>query len=386
MAKTKKKKTFFIVARAIIAILFLGIFFTFPFLNKNIDFVLAQILWYLSLVILFILGKAVEKSERKKTFLTYIGDSGLLPIITIFLSAFIINYYETKYDLFWAIFTFVAIGIPAVSFATLTYYKEEVKVSTEQLNKYSMTSLKVTVLWWLLDLLFISIVKNWKIWPFIFGFLALLLIFYNLAISFLYKRKNSNFFLLQDFILGIGLTIYLLYIIPDEKLQGIMITVISAVYGGLITLVGVAWTIKESHNSNRNAHLKSIKPLFYAVMYNNVDYTKSSTVQMSFRPKIDVVGWKFSILGAIRNSDKSDLIIEKISIDGLDVFPDYATPNVVQKSKVVEIAVLIEKEITKENSIYLFVFDIEGNELKYKIILGNEENEIARIEEVVYNG
>lgn len=165
-----------------------------------------------------------------------------------------------------------------------------------------------------------------------------------------------------------------------------MITVISAVYGGLITLVGVAWTIKESHNSNRNAHLKSIKPLFYAVMYNNVDYTKSSTVQMSFRPKIDVVGWKFSILGAIRNSDKSDLIIEKISIDGLDVFPDYATPNVVQKSKVVEIAVLIEKEITKENSIYLFVFDIEGNELKYKIILGNEENEIARIEEVVYNG
>lgn len=386
MVETKKKKTFFIVARAIIAISFLVIFFTFPFLNKHIDFVLAQILWYLSLVILFVLGKAVEKSERKKTFLTYIGDSGLLPIITIFLSAFIINYYEIKYDLPWAIFTFIATGIPSVIFASLNYQKKERNISTNEIKAYSVTSFKVIVLWWLLDLLFISIVKNWEIWPFIFGFLALLLIFYNLAISFLYKRKNSNFFLLQDFILGIGLTIYLLYIIPDEKLQGIMITIISAVYGGLITLVGVAWTIKESHNSNRNAHLKSIKPLFYAVMYSNVNYTKSSTVRITFSTKEELVKPNHFILGVIRNSDKTELIIEKICIDGIDLFPDFNTPNVVPRDRIIEISIFTDNGVTQESNIEFFVFDIEGNELKYKIILGNEENEIARIEEVIYNG
>ena len=54
-----------------------------------------------------------------------------------------------------------------------------------------------------------------------------------------------------DFVLGVGLSIYLIYIIPNEGLQNIIIPIVSAVYGGLLTLVGVAWTIKKSDSDRK---------------------------------------------------------------------------------------------------------------------------------------
>lgn len=385
MVVEKNKKGIFNIIRAIVAVAFLIIFFSFPFLHNHINFIAAQVLWYLSLLVIFILGLTIEKSKRKKTLWTYIGDSGLLPIVVIFLSVFIINYYNTKYDVSWAIFTFIATGIPAVSFAIVTFFKEEQNVVKEQLNKMRINVLKVTLLWWLLDLFFISSVKDWEIWPYIFGVIALIIIFYNLTVSFLSNKTQYKVLLLHDFVLGIGLTIYLLYKIPNEKLQTIMIAVISAVYGGLITLVGVAWTIKEAHNASRNAHLSSIKPLFYAIKYSNINYRDKSNILMKFieKDKPEIRGY---ILGLIRNSDKTEFIIENISIDGTQFSPDNYTPTVIQKDKVVELTIHIESEVNENSEVYLFVKDIEDNKLKYQIILDNEKNEILRIVEVRKNG
>ena len=69
----------------------------------------------------------------------------------------------------------------------------------------------------------------------------------NLARTFTYPKAKTGFLrwgLLQDFIVGVGLSIYLIYIIPNTKVKEIVIPIIAAIYGGLITLVGVAWTIQ----------------------------------------------------------------------------------------------------------------------------------------------
>ena len=86
----------------------------------------------------------------------------------------------------------------------------------------------------------------------------MLIVFYSLTVAFLSEIKTNKWLLLTDFLLGIGLTVYLIYIIPNSSLQEILIPIISAVYGGLLTLVGVAWTIK-SNNKDRKADLERIE-------------------------------------------------------------------------------------------------------------------------------
>lgn len=65
-------------------------------------------------------------------------------------------------------------------------------------------------------------------------------------------------------LLVISVTTVLIYIIPErlEKLQTIITAIISAVYGGLLTLVGVAWTIKYGEKQKREDELARAKPLF----------------------------------------------------------------------------------------------------------------------------
>ena len=54
-------------------------------------------------------------------------------------------------------------------------------------------------------------------------------------------------FLPFDLILGMGLSIYLIYIVPDDSLREIIIAIVASVYGGLLALTGVAWTIRHEN-------------------------------------------------------------------------------------------------------------------------------------------
>ncbi len=79
----------------------------------------------------------------------------------------------------------------------------------------------------------------------------MLIVFYNLSASVVNQANQARnvilkWSLLQDFIVGVGISIYLIYIIPNDDLQTIVIAIIAAIYGGLFTLAGVAWTINKS--------------------------------------------------------------------------------------------------------------------------------------------
>lgn len=361
-----------------------AIFFVFPFLNNHIDHIVAQSLWYPSLAIVLVLALLPNNKIKRKTVFSYITNSSFFTSFIIFISAFIINYYETNYDWYWTIFVFIALGIPTLIFSLLSFNKNENNPSKEQYAKACIRGLNLILIWWLFDLFYMSIFLQSMTWQFIFGGASMVCIFYNLTFAFLAGRKSSRVGLLQDFIFGIGITIYLLYIIPDEKLQTLFIAVISAIYGGLITLVGVAWTIREGQRQSRLNHLKEIKPLFYAVSNSNVDYTRDSTIRMSFIPKNEYPNSGFYILGTLRNSDKGDLIIDKILVDGLELFPDFTSPNVVEKNKIIEVSLLLNKKPDKESTIRLFALDYEENVLQYSLICDFSEKytEIRRVLEV----
>ncbi len=72
-----------------------------------------------------------------------------------------------------------------------------------------------------------------------------------------------SFAIAIDLLFGLGVTSYLIYIIPNSNLQEIVLTIIASVFGGIFTLVGVAWTIKQSQKDNYEKEVQKQTPYLY---------------------------------------------------------------------------------------------------------------------------
>ncbi len=256
--KKTLKKNFNIVWHVLVAVAFCG-FIVLPFLHNAIDKTLGQWLWYPCLAIFLVYSFIPNKKMKEQSKFVQISYSGgILQLLFIISGIFVINYYDTGYNWYWFAFTLIAVSIPigcvtvkAWAESKNTYSTEQVKAANVRLGKYIM-------FYWLLDLFYMACFNQWLVLQFVFGGVAMLIVFYSLTVAFLSEIKTNKWLLLTDFLLGIGLTVYLIYIIPNSSLQEILIPIISAVYGGLLTLVGVAWTIK-SNNKDRKADLERIE-------------------------------------------------------------------------------------------------------------------------------
>ena len=256
-----------VILRLIIAILVIvaGIaFFVVPFLNSVLPHKLAQWVWYPSsaLLILYLIidtkknGLPVFKAPEYQ-FLSKWGTLALIPTV---ISIFVIRYYDIDYAWCWVIFAMIAIYVPFFLVALLAF-GWRTKLPDEELKAYSSRrAVKFILLYWLYDLLYMAIFNDWTLWIFIFGTLAVIAILVKSVQAFLAENKVLQFMLPVDFLLGIGLSVYLIYLIPDNYigLQTIVTQITAAVYGGLITLVGVAWTIKrgeeKAHQDEKKKH------------------------------------------------------------------------------------------------------------------------------------
>lgn len=133
---------------------------------------------------------------------------------------------------------------------------------------FIISTIKSTCFYWSLGAFHLCAIFGVLLWTFIFGGIAMVIIFYNLANAFVRQNERGNTLnkigLLQDFIVGIILTVYLIYIIPEkiEGLQTIVTAIVAALYGGLLTLVGVAWTINYGIKQKHDEELAKAKPLF----------------------------------------------------------------------------------------------------------------------------
>lgn len=247
--------------------------------------------------------------------------------------------------------------------------KEQKKIANQNMAKYML-------FYWLCDIFYLTCFNNWVIMKFIVGILLMIIVFYSLTVSFL-SSTPKNFILkfgfIQDFIVGIGLSIYLIYIIPCDEIKEIVIPIVSALYGGILTLVGVAWTIKQNNIDRKNEKRLSVKPLIYPLSCLS-DYDYKNAVDLDFI-KDDNSKVK-NIIGVIENSDNGILIIESAIVNG----EEYKIFNkaVIAKNKAAHVLVYTDKEITIE-TIYIVGKDVLGNTIKYKLSLNKEKHDIDSI-------
>ena len=258
-----------IILRLLIAVLVIiaGIaFFVVPFLNSTLPHKIAQWIWYPSSA-LFILYLIIDtKKNSLPVFKTpeyqFLSKWGTLALIPTVISIFVIRYYDIDYAWCWVIFTMIAIYIPFFLVALLAF-GWRTKLPDEELKAYSSRrAVKFILLYWLYDLLYMAIFNDWTLLVFIFGALAVIAILVKSVQAFLAENKVLQFMLPVDFLLGIGLSVYLIYLIPDNYigLQTIVTQITAAVYGGLITLVGVAWTIKRGEEKAQREEKKKHCP------------------------------------------------------------------------------------------------------------------------------
>ena len=250
---------------AIIGIAIAVAFIVIPFLHNKIDAVVAKFLWYPS-CLLFVASAIAMVFKKPKTpskypIFDFLGNLGLVPIVVLFGSAFLIDYYDTAYTWWWAVFVLVLLYNPIFTFGMRNFLKKEKEYTDDQLKASLKNCWKYVCFYWLIDLFYMAIFNYWianeqskTIWltmQFIFGGLAMVYIFYNLTRAFLSTTKKYCWGLLQDFLWGVAITVYLIFLIPNDSLQTIVLSITAAVYGGLLTLVGVAWTIKDTNDKRQ---------------------------------------------------------------------------------------------------------------------------------------
>ena len=349
--KEKAIKALKISAKVIVAIIGIAALLAFvvvPFLHSKINDVVAKFVWYPSCV-LFVVSAVTTIFKKPKTPLKYpifdfLGDLGLVPIVVILGSTFLINYYDTAYTWWWTVFVLVALFPPVFTFGMRSFLKKEKEYTEEQLQTSLKICWKYGCFYWQIDLFYMAIFNYWianeqsqTIWltlQFIFGGLAMVYIFYNLTRAFLSNTQKHWWGLLQDFLWGIAITVYLIFLIPDDALQTIVLSITAAVYGGLLTLVGVAWTIKDTNKKRqedlmrvenerkeeeRKKHIPYIRISFDKVNLPPVVVNANITKGLNFEKKEDLALLKNKVFYSvnIKNFDIKNISSQNIIVKGI---------------------------------------------------------------------
>lgn len=219
---------------------------------------------------------------------------------------------------YWISFTLIAILIPIGLESFKAWEEKHFNWTDEQKKNANINFLKYWMFYWLCDLFYMACFLDNLICKFVFGCLIMVIVLMNVCFSFVSsncKTAYQKIGLLQDFLVGIGLTVYLIYLIPEKELQTIILTIVAALYGGLITLVGVAWTIKKSDKDRKEDEIKHEKPYFsFNQQFLEIPFNGSE--KACFPPMEGEYKYKSEVFVQLENSDKSSFILKKLYHDG----------------------------------------------------------------------
>ena len=274
---------------------------------------------------------------------------------------------------FGVLFPIILFGIGALKVWTKNNSKMEItpemdKAANERMVRYIL-------FYWLCNLFYMAcFIKN-DVCKYIFGGLILLIVFMNLVSVFTYPKERSKFEkwgMLQDFLVGVGLSVYLIYIIPNESVKEVVIPIVAAIYGGLLTLTGVAWTIrqgqkersedrKQLEEDRKQEEIKRAKPLFsFSMLYgDNIDVTGE---KVCFAP--DDLG-RFECYSFIENSEHSVFTMKRVFHDKKWI-PLVGNTVCLPNSKTL-FCFKINEPFNRSNDIVLEIEDSLGNKYYYSI-------------------
>ena len=266
---------------------------------------------------------------------------------------------------YWISFALIFILIP-VGMVHLKKWALKDKELTEKQKTYSNeVIIKYTLFYWLCDMFYMScFIKN-LICQFTFGGLIMIIIMMSVSSSIASpKIKNSfdKWGILHDFIIGLGISIYLIYLIPNSILQTIVITIVSAIYGGLITLVGVSWTIRKSDEDRKKDEIQKAKPLFsFSNIIDENSIKKCS--HYCYSSNNDIKNFMFNIGMIIENSNKSSFIMKCVYHGGYSF--ELKGNNIILPSNCCYVSICAN--ITEKDFIILEVTDSLNNNFYYRV-------------------
>ena len=215
----------------------------------------------------------------------------------------------------WIIFVALIVLIP-VGFGYFgVLCTKKFNPNEQQKKNMNVTLGKCTLLFWLYDLLFMAIFNQWHVMIYIFGLLSIVIIFTNVICVFLSENKLLNKMISFDLLVGVGLSVYLIYLLPDEQLKTIVTAVVAALYGGILTLVGVAWTIRHSDKERREEEKKKAKPIFTFNMV--LDEIKDiRTKKVCFDVADNGIEYECHVVAELENSDHALFEVKRVFHDG----------------------------------------------------------------------
>ena len=264
--KEKIKKIALIVLRIFLCIVRVS-YCIIPFLYKLIPLVYAYIIWGV-LAVIFIVAEIIlwivnrNKALDKTTNILYRGSPFL--ILLTFACAFVVNYFDTDFTWLWAIALIAFFAAPILAFNFFNYVqKSKYGVDVKETRKNRMI-VSYSMFGWLLDAFYISIFNKCLFLQIALGTVILAILLYSVSTAFLATKEKQKWLIIFDFIFVIGLSIYLVYIIPNSGLQNIVLVLMGSIYGGFLTLVGVAWTIQETRKQEQEKKRIENMPYFRA--------------------------------------------------------------------------------------------------------------------------
>lgn len=187
---------------------------------------------------------------------------------------------------------------------------------------------------------------------------------------------NTVFFIA----LIIGAPFLLLYAgVEKETLNTIIIPIYAAAIGGIMTLVGVAWTIRREDSIRKEEKINASRPFWSIIdgtderIIDSNRHIYSYSISLEYNSKTPHLNANFV------NSDKTEFLLKKIRIGE----QDYITDNNQLISKGMPFMITIyygEHVDLQKKDILLYVVDIDYNERIYRLIPNG--NIITSFEEI----
>ena len=153
-------------------------------------------------------------------------------------------------------------------------------------------------------------------------------------------------------------------------------SIISAIIGGCLTLLGVYITLKEQDKKDAETRKLSVKPWIFS--YEHVHLTSEHT-ECIMVPDSDFSNAK--ITGKIKNTDNGILILDYVESENAIYKPNNSS-FVVEKNSVIELIIFLKDKVETLKSMSLYVKDIYGNQYRYELILNGTRFMLGKCEEV----